>query len=282
MEVVVSAADLRAAVSASRTARVGFVPTMGALHDGHLSLTARAREESELVCVSIFVNPLQFAPGEDFQRYPRQLERDLGMLAETGVDLVFTPQAAELIPAGASTTVRVDDLTQHLEGASRPGHFDGVTTIVAALLHLVAPWRAYFGEKDFQQLAVVRRMVRDLHFPVEVVGCPIVREPDGLAMSSRNAYLSADERRRALVLSAALAQAAASWTGDAGATRTQLRSTLGAAPGVRLDYAEVVDPETLRPLEGVVDTPAQALVAALVGRTRLIDNIRLERDAVDR
>lgn len=281
MEVVGSASELRVRLSPSRGRLVGFVPTMGALHEGHLSLVARARRQDEVVVVSIFVNPLQFSQGEDFERYPRPLERDLALLRDAGVDVVFTPRAGDLTPAEAATSVRVRGLTERLEGASRPGHFEGVATIVAKLFNLVAPARAYFGEKDFQQLAVVRRMVRDLDFAVEVVGCPIVREPDGLAMSSRNAYLSPRDRGRALALSSALLEAARDWTGDVEATRTRLRTTLGSAPGVRLDYAEVVDPETLEPLEGVVGTPAHALVAAFLGATRLIDNIRLEHDAAD-
>ena len=255
---------------------IGLVPTMGALHRGHLSLVAAARQANATAVVSIFVNPLQFGPGEDFERYPRALDDDLALLREAGVDLVFAPSTAEFTPPNRLTTVSVAGLTSPLEGVSRPGHFDGVTTIVAKLLHAVGPDRAYFGEKDFQQLAVIRRMVADLDMAVTVVGCPIVREPDGLAMSSRNAYLSADRRRDALALSAALSELAAGWDGDADAARAALHRRLSNASGVRLDYAEVIDPETLEPLEGVVGGPAQAVVAAYIGATRLIDNVRLE------
>jgi pantoate--beta-alanine ligase len=255
---------------------VGLVPTMGALHRGHLSLVDAARQANATAVVSIFVNPLQFGAGEDFERYPRALEEDLALLREAGVDVVFAPTTAEFTPPGRLTTVSVGELTERLEGTGRPGHFDGVTTIVAKLLHAVGPDRAYFGEKDFQQLAVIRRMVADLDMPVTVVGCPIVREPDGLAMSSRNTYLSAEQRRDALALSAALADLAAAWDGDADAARSALRRRLSDASGVRLDYAEVIDPETLEPLEGVVGGPAQAVVAAYIGATRLIDNVRLE------
>ena len=255
---------------------VGLVPTMGALHRGHLSLVEAARRANATVAVSIFVNPLQFGPGEDFERYPRALDNDLALLREAAVDVVFAPSAAAFTPPHRLTTVSVAELTTRLEGASRPGHFDGVTTIVAKLLHAVAPDRAYFGEKDFQQLAVIRRMVADLDMPVAVVGCPIVREPDGLALSSRNAYLSAAQRQEAVALSAALQELAEDWDGDADAARSALRRRLSDASGFRLDYAEVIDPETLEPLEGVVGGPAQAVVAAYVGATRLIDNVRLE------
>jgi pantoate--beta-alanine ligase len=255
---------------------IGFVPTMGALHEGHLSLARQAAAECDLVVASIFVNPLQFGPAEDLDAYPRDLEGDIAMLEPIGVGLVFTPEPAELTPSGRRTTVVVEGLTSGFEGASRPTHFAGVTTIVTKLFNIVQPDRAYFGEKDFQQLAVIGQMVRDLDMPVVVVGCPTVREPDGLAMSSRNVYLSPEERAQALVLSAALREVADKWEGDAEQAREALRTRIGTAPGVRLDYAEVVDPETLQPLEGVVEGPAQAVVAAFVGATRLIDNTRLE------
>ncbi|HWB72296.1 MAG TPA: pantoate--beta-alanine ligase [Egibacteraceae bacterium] len=271
-------AALRDALRPTRLAggAVGFVPTMGALHEGHLSLVRRARSDCDAVVVSVFVNPLQFAPGEDFATYPRDLTRDLALLEPLGVDVVFHPSPGELTPPRRATIVHVAGLTATLEGASRPGHFDGVATIVTKLFNIVAPDRAYFGEKDYQQLTVVRKMVEDLDVAVQVVGCPTVRDPDGLALSSRNAYLSARQRAQALALPAALRAVAAAWDGDADAARRLLRARLEAAPGVRLDYAEVVDPETLEALEGVVDGPAQALVAALVGDTRLIDNVRLE------
>ncbi len=255
--------------------RLGLVPTMGALHDGHLSLVRRARDECRVVVVSVFVNPLQFAPDEDLARYPRDLTRDVALL-DGLADVVFAPDAATFTPPERRTTVSVAGLTATLEGASRPGHFDGVTTIVAKLLNVVAPDRVYFGEKDFQQLAVVRCMAADLDVPAAVVGCPIVRDADGLALSSRNAYLTAAQRHDALALSRALREVADTWDGDATSARRRLRRRLDGAPGVRVDYAEVVDPETLAPLEGVGAGPAQALVAAVVGTTRLIDNTRLE------
>ncbi len=285
MKVLPTVAGLREALAPARRAGrvVGLVPTMGALHAGHLSLVTRARAETDVVVVSIFVNPLQFGPGEDYDTYPRDLDADLALLSPAGTDLVFAPRPTEFTPPARRTTVHVAALSTTLEGASRPTHFDGVTTIVAKLLSAVGPDRAYFGEKDYQQLAVIRTMVADLDLPVVIVGCPTVRDADGLALSSRNAYLSEQERRDALAISAALREAAAAWDGDAGAARSRLRSRLAAAPGLRLDYAEVVDPETLEPLESVAadpTRPARALVAAYVGppgrQTRLIDNVRLE------
>jgi pantoate--beta-alanine ligase len=278
MRVVDDVAELRAELARERRqgSAIGFVPTMGALHEGHVSLVRAAREANDVVIVSIFVNPLQFAPGEDFDRYPRQLQADLALLDPAGVDVVFHPRPERFTPPGRLTSVRVEGLTGVLEGATRPGHFDGVTTIVTKLFNAVQPDRAYFGEKDYQQLAVIKRMAADLDQPVEVVGCPIVRELDGLAMSSRNAYLTPELRRDALALSAALHALAARWNGDVDYARRELRTTLSEAPNVRLDYAEVVDPETLEPLEGVAQGPVQALVAAWLGDTRLIDNIRLE------
>ena len=255
---------------------LGLVPTMGALHAGHLSLVAAARSECAAVAVSIFVNPLQFGPREDLDAYPRNPDRDVEMLGDD-VDVIFLPSADVFTPSDRKTNVSVSTLTDVLEGSARPGHFDGVTTIVTKLFNVVRPDRAYFGEKDFQQLAIIRRMVADLDVPIDIVGCPIVRETDGLAMSSRNVYLSPHQRQEALALSAALTSAAASWEGNADSARASLRRTLDAAPGVRLDYAEVIDPVTLEPLEGVVAGPAQAVVAAWVGTTRLIDNTRLER-----
>ncbi|WP_370326998.1 pantoate--beta-alanine ligase [Euzebya sp.] len=261
---------------------IGLVPTMGALHEGHLSLVRAARAGTDVVVVSIFVNPLQFGPGEDLDAYPRTFDADLAALTGEGVDLVFAPEATAYTPADARTTVHVVGLTDGLEAASRPTHFDGVTTIVTKLFSTVRPHRAYFGEKDFQQQAVIRRMARDLDLGVEVITRPVVRDPDGLALSSRNTYLSPDERRDALALSAALAAAQRGWAGDADATRADLLGTLGSAPGVRLDYAEVIDPETLEPLEGVHDGPAQAVVAAHVGDTRLIDTAPLQPASTDR
>jgi len=278
VEFATTVGGLRALLDPHRRARerIGFVPTMGALHRGHGSLVRRSLADCAVTCVSIFVNPLQFAPGEDFATYPRDLDRDLDLLARTGADVVFAPDRAVLVPDDRRTTVHVAELGERLEGASRPGHFDGVTTIVARLFNAVAPDAAFFGQKDYQQLVIVRRMVRDLGFPVEVVGCPVVRESDGLALSSRNVYLSQSERRQATQLSAALFAAASQWQGNADRARRVLTSRLAGAPGIHLDYAEVADPETLAPLEGVVAGPAQALVAGRVGLTRLIDTIRLE------
>lgn len=275
--------ELREALIPTRRAgrRIGLVPTMGALHPGHMSLIQAAVADCDVVVASIFVNPLQFGPNEDLDAYPRDLQADLAQLEPAGVDVVFHPDPETFTPKDRLTSVEVRGLTDRLEGASRPTHFTGVTTIVSKLLHCVDPDRAYFGEKDYQQLAVLRRMVADLDFRVRIVGCPIVREPDGLAMSSRNAYLTPDERRQALALSGALREVASGWlgphAGDAGWARQTLRTRLGEAPGVRLDYAEVCHPETLEPLEDVVDGSAQALVAAHVGTTRLIDNIRLDQ-----
>jgi pantoate--beta-alanine ligase len=273
-----SVAALRERLAPHRRAgrAIGLVPTMGALHEGHLSLVRAAAEGTDVVVVSIFVNPLQFGAGEDLDAYPRTLERDLALLAGEGiVDVVFAPDAADFTPPDRLTTVHVAGLTERLEGASRPTHFDGVTTIVAKLLCAALPDRAYFGEKDFQQQAVVRRMVRDLDLPVEVVTCSVVREPDGLAMSSRNAYLSVEERVHALALSRSLSALRAAWEGDAAAGRSLLVDMLTNAPGIQLDYAEVVDPVTLEPLEGVRSGAAQAVVAARVGSTRLIDTAAL-------
>ncbi len=273
---------LRATVhGAPREATWGLVPTMGALHDGHLSLVDRAVAECDHVVVSIFVNPLQFGPAEDFETYPRDLARDLELLAARGVDVCFTPAAAGFTPAGLRTTVRVAGLTEVLEGARRPGHFDGVATIVTKLLASSRPDRAYFGEKDYQQLLVVRRLVADLDLGVQIVACPLIREPDGLALSSRNVGLSEHDRRRALALSAALHAVAKAWDGDAGTARARLHGALAEAPGVDLDYAEVADPETLEPLSGTVRGPARALVAARVGGVRLIDNVALSAVGVD-
>jgi pantoate--beta-alanine ligase len=278
VELCDSVEKLRAMLAPARRsgATIGLVPTLGALHEGHLSHVRRARDECDVAVVSIFVNPLQFVPGEDYDGYPRTLDTDLAALAPLSVDAVFAPPREAFVPDDLATTVHVGGLTERLEGAHRPGHFDGVTTIVTKLLGAVQPDRAYFGEKDYQQLLVVRRMVDDLDLPVRIVAGPTVREPDGLAMSSRNAYLSPAEREQALALSAALFAARDAWDGDASSARGLLRRRLGEAPGVLLDYAEVCDPATLEPLEGVVTGPAQALVAARVGRARLIDNIRLD------
>jgi pantoate--beta-alanine ligase len=265
----------RVAEARGRGSRVGLVPTMGALHEGHASLIRAARSEAGFVVVSLFVNPTQFGPGEDFSQYPRPIEKDLALCRREGVDLVFAPAAGEMYPEGFATTVHVAGLGETMCGRLRPGHFDGVATVVAKLLASVQPDAAYFGEKDAQQLAVVRRMVADLNLPVEVRGCPLVREPDGLAMSSRNAYLSAEERRRALVLSAALAEAReAIRAGERGGARLaeRVRERLRAAKGVELEYVAVVDPDTLADLDRIRGACLVA-VAAKVGATRLIDNV---------
>ncbi|MCX5654301.1 MAG: pantoate--beta-alanine ligase [Planctomycetota bacterium] len=256
---------------------IGLVPTMGALHEGHAGLIRAARGETGCVVVSIFVNPTQFGAGEDFMRYPRPLEKDMETCRREGADVVFTPSADEMYPDGFATTVGVAGLSEKMCGAFRPGHFDGVCTVVAKLFAIVQPDAAYFGEKDAQQLAIVRRMAADLDLPVEVRGCPTVREPDGLAMSSRNAYLSADERRRALALSAALADARlamAAGEREAAKIEAAVRRRLDATPGLDLQYVAVVDPDTLADLTRVADKVLVA-VAAKVGATRLIDNVLL-------
>jgi pantoate--beta-alanine ligase len=262
-------------LGAGRT--VGFVPTMGALHEGHLALMRAARERCDAVVASIFVNPTQFGPTEDFGKYPRTVEADCALLEREGVDLVFLPAVEEMYPAAATTVVEVAGLSDRLDGASRPGHFRGVATVVAKLFHIVAPDRAFFGQKDAAQVAVLRRMVRDLHFELELVVCPTVREADGLAMSSRNRYLSPEERRQALVLSRALRTveaACAAGERNAGRLLELGRATIAEEPAVRLDYFRVVDPEDLIELESV-DGRALVAVAAHVGTTRLIDNVLL-------
>jgi len=252
--------------------RVGLVPTMGALHAGHVSLVRRARQECERTAVSIFVNPLQFTPGEDFQRYPRQLDADLEVLRAEGVDAAYLPAVDVMYPPGATTRVRVAELDEVLEGACRPGHLEGVATVVLKLFEAARPHRAYFGQKDAQQAALVTRLARDLDTGVEVVVCPTIREPDGLALSSRNAYLRADERRAALCLVRALRAANAAYAAgehDPAALRAEMHEVLDAEPMARVDYAEVVDESTFRP-------PGRlAALAVRIGATRLIDNHHL-------
>lgn len=279
MKVVETIAECRAALDLERRKehRVGFVPTMGYLHEGHLSLVDRARSGSDVVVLSIFVNPLQFAPHEDFDRYPRDLERDLEVAAGRGVDLVFAPDPSELLPGGTLTRVRVKGITEEYEGAARLGHFNGVLTIVAKLFHIVEPHLAIFGQKDAQQAAAVRQMVRDLDFPIEIVVAPTVREPDGLAYSSRNAYLSPDERREAVAISRAVFRAVDVARGGertAGAIEAAMREELVRAPGVAVEYAAVVDGDTFAPVQHVSET-SLAIIAARVGGTRLIDNAPL-------
>jgi pantoate--beta-alanine ligase len=261
---------------------VGFVPTMGALHEGHLALAREARKRASFVVCSIFVNPTQFGPNEDLARYPRDLEGDVRKLEGVGVDLVFAPKPEAIYLPGERTRVRVDELTAHLCGPHRPGHFEGVTTVVAKLFALVGPSVAVFGKKDFQQLAVIRRMARDLFFPVEVVGHPIIREPDALAMSSRNAYLSPDERKRALGLSRGLAAAAHAFAkGErrAGVLR-ELAEREIVPVASSIDYVAVADVDSLAPLPDGQTTPDKALlaVACRIGGTRLIDNVVLGED----
>lgn len=246
---------------------IGFVPTMGFLHDGHLSLMERARKECDHLVVSIYVNPLQFGPGDDLSHYPSDPEGDGVKCAAVGVDTLFTP--TDLYTAGHSTTVRVSGLTGGLCGASRPGHFDGVTTVVARLFGIVQPSVAVFGEKDYQQLAVIRRMVLDLGMGVEIIGGALIRDHDGLALSSRNQYLDESNRRRALSLHRALGAMAAATTASS-AERLGLGRALIEADSV--DYLEIVDPESLEPVEQI-EGPVRALVAAWIGNTRLIDNI---------
>lgn len=256
---------------------VGVVPTMGALHVGHLSLAEAARKGCDRVIATVFVNPTQFSPSEDFQRYPRDLDADTAKLAGVGVDAVFAPSVATMYPPTASTSVDVGPVARPFEGAIRPTHFAGVATVVAKLFLIAPADRAYFGQKDYQQTVVVRRMVEDLNLPIEVVVCPTVREPDGLAMSSRNAYLSADDRARALCLSRGLHEAQrlyADGERDASTLRETVRGVIAAAKGVDLQYVAVLRDGTMDEIDSV-DAPAVIAVAARVGQTRLIDNVRL-------
>jgi len=274
VKVVATLAELRAARSALPDP-VGLVPTMGFLHEGHLSLVRQARAECASVVVSIFVNPTQFGPQEDLASYPRDLDRDLTMLREAQVDLVWTPATAEVYPPGFQTYIQVEELSRPLEGARRPGHFRGVATVVAKLFNAFLPQRAYFGQKDAQQVAVVRRMATDLNFPVDIVVCPTVREPDGLAMSSRNAYLTPAERKAATVLYRALETARAAFLGgerDAGQLRTAMSDVLGAEPLARPAYVSAADPETLAELNGRASR-ALLSMAVFFGKTALIDNV---------
>ena len=254
---------------------LGLVPTMGALHAGHLSLVVAARSRSATVVASVFVNPMQFAPGEDLASYPRDLAGDVDTLRDAGVDAVFAPSVEAFVPDELTTKVSVSGLTETMEGVFRPGHLDGVATIVTKLFNVVQPAVAVFGEKDYQQLTMIRRMVIDLDLPVEVASVPIVRDHDGLALSSRNIHLSADERARALGLSTALRRTAQAWTGNADAARKVLMTTLTEVRDIDVDYADVVDEHTLVALHGGGHRRARALVAARVGSTRLIDNLLL-------
>jgi len=277
MNVVERIADLRATLDDARAngKRVGFVPTMGFLHEGHASLMRRAREENDVVLVSIFVNPLQFLPGEDFEAYPRDLDRDLALCASAGVDLVFHPPVDEMYPEPTTQKITVGPIGKILEGKTRPGHFDGVATVVAKLFNIAGACRAYFGEKDAQQLVVIRRLAQQFDFPVEVVGCPTVREEDGLAMSSRNVYLKGPERTAATALKRGLDEGAR-LLADGETSGTKVADAVAAAirgePLAKLDYAACVDPTTLDDA-AEVDGPVLLVVAAWVGKARLIDNM---------
>jgi len=271
-----SVGDLKQARS-SWAGPVGLVPTMGYLHEGHLSLVRRAREESGTVVVSIFVNPTQFGPSEDLSRYPRDMQRDLALLEQAGADAVFAPQAGAMYPAGYSTWIDVEGVTGVLEGASRPGHFRGVATVCNKLFNIVSPDRAYFGQKDAQQVAVLKTMVRDLDMNLELIVMPTVREEDGLAMSSRNSYLKQNERVAARVLYRALSEARKMRTegaDDADAMRKRMADAVGAEPLAKLEYATVVDPSTFEELI-TVHGPSLGVIAVRIGATRLIDNMPL-------
>ncbi|WP_146583666.1 pantoate--beta-alanine ligase [Posidoniimonas polymericola] len=275
-EVITAPARLRERIAAERRGgqRIGLVPTMGALHAGHLSLVDAARQDCGVVITSIFVNPTQFAPGEDFDQYPRNLDADLGLLGPAGCTLVFAPSVETMYPAGCETTIDVGGVARSLEGESRPTHFAGVATVVMKLFQLAPADAAYFGRKDYQQTLVIDRMVRDLNVPIELVICPIVREPDGLAMSSRNAYLSPEERCRALALHASLRlaeQMCSRGERDAAAIRTAMLALL-AESDITPEYIAIVRDGTLEPIDPV-DGPAAIAVAARVGKTRLIDNL---------
>jgi pantoate--beta-alanine ligase len=276
MEVLDSIASLRATV-AGAPRPVGLVPTMGFLHEGHLALVRQARAENDTVAVSIFVNPTQFGPAEDFAQYPRDMKRDLALLRKAGVDLVFSPSVEEMYPAGFGTSIQVEGITERLEGEFRPGHFRGVATVVIKLFNIVQPDRAYFGQKDAQQLRVIRKMVLDLNLPLEVCAVPTAREQDGLAMSSRNVLLAPAERAAAGVLSRALREAAARYedgerSGDR--LREAMRAVLAEEPLARPDYVSVADADTLLEL-AEMDRPALLSLAVRIGTTRLIDNVLL-------
>ncbi len=275
MNIVQTIEDLRARRWADPTLAWGLVPTMGALHEGHLSLVRRARAENERVAVSVFVNPTQFNNPSDLDTYPRTLERDCELLEAEGCDLVWAPTESIMYPPGYQTRITVDEITRPLEGAHRPGHFEGVATVVAKLFNAVEPHRAYFGQKDAQQVAVIRQMAADLNFNLEIVVCPIVREADGLAMSSRNTRLNPAERQAALVLNRSLSAAVAEWKGgrtDADHLRKSMLALLEAEPLARVDYVSAADPATLQELTGPVDS-ALLSMAVYIGEVRLIDNM---------
>ena len=280
MEVVHTIPELRAAVARARQAgkAIGFVPTMGCLHEGHLSLIRRAREEAAFVVVSIFVNPTQFGPNEDFSKYPRTFAEDRAGCEAAGADVIFTPAAADFYPAGASTWVDVDGISARLCGEFRPGHFRGVTTVVAMLFNAAQADVAVFGRKDLQQLAVIRRMVRDLHMPVRIIAHETVREPNGVAMSSRNRYLSAEQLTQATAIPAAMAAAKAlaqAGVTDAARLRDAAQAVLAAQPALELQYCEIVDLETIAPVASTAGLSCAIAIACHLGATRLIDNADL-------
>ncbi|HPT16262.1 MAG TPA: pantoate--beta-alanine ligase [Kiritimatiellia bacterium] len=277
MKIIASASEMQQTALALRAAgkRLAFVPTMGNLHDGHLSLVRLAKTRADVVVLSIFVNPTQFGPNEDFAAYPRTFEADRALCEREGVDLIFHPSVPDMYPAGASVSVIETSLSRTLCGAARPGHFAGVCTVVAKLFNLVLPHVAVFGEKDAQQLRIIRRMVRDLRFPVEIVAGPTAREADGLARSSRNQYLTAEQRPQAVCLRRALDEAErrfAAGERDPAALVAAMRAVVARAPAAKIDYVEIVDDETLQPLAGPIARPALAALAVWVGQPRLIDN----------
>ena len=277
MEIIKTIAEMRR-LRSSLAEPLGFVPTMGFLHQGHLALIRQAKEGNASVAVSIFVNPTQFAPGEDYERYPRDIQNDLAELEKIGIDVVFTPSRSEMYPHGFSSRVEVDRLTSRLEGAARPGHFSGVTTIVARLFNIIRPTRAYFGQKDAQQVAVIKKMVSDLNMDTKIISLPTVREPDGLAMSSRNSYLNPKERQAALILYQSLMLAKKLYRQgeeDAAKLRGEMVRFIRKEPLATIDYVAITDALTLEELESV-KPPALVSLAVKIGETRLIDNIVLE------
>ena len=276
MQIVQKISDLRA-LRQELSGTVGFVPTMGYLHEGHLALVKQAKRENSAIIVSIYVNPAQFGPREDFGAYPRDLDRDLGLLRKEGTDIVFVPLDDEVYPPGFSSWVNVEKVTERLEGATRPGHFRGVATIVAKLFNIVRPTRAYFGQKDAQQVMVIKRMVADLNMDLEIIVVPTVREGDGLAMSSRNTYLNSGERQAAAILFKALTLAQQLRRGgekDAEKIRGQMTALIEKEPLARIDYVSIADADTLEELK-LLDRPAMASLAVSIGKTRLIDNMLL-------
>ncbi len=277
MKVVSTIAEFR--VERARLGDLGFAPTMGYLHEGHISLMKRAKEECGAAAASIFVNPTQFGPNEDLSRYPRDLPRDLSLLEAAGVDLVFTPEPAEMYPEGFDTSITVGAVSEGLEGGSRPGHFNGVATVVAKLLNIVQPTRAYFGQKDAQQAAVIRKLALDLSIPAQIVICPTVREPDGLAMSSRNVYLSPADRQSARVLFRALTLArilVERGERKAEAVREAMRRTIAEEPSAEVDYVSLTDNLTLKEIEDRLSGEVLASMAVRFGKTRLIDNLVID------